>query len=340
MTSVDVRDFEKLLLNSTPWIDVRAPIEFLEGSIPGAMNLPLMNDDERRQVGICYKQNGREAAIALGNALVSGEVQEQRIQNWLNALGKHPEAIIYCFRGGLRSQITQKWLRERGTDRPLVAGGYKALRQYLLKTIEELSHSLHFEVVSGLTGSGKTHFLHSCGEPFIDLEELARHRGSAFGEMAGGQPSQVNFENGLAVALLRLKTTRGRILIESESRMIGKRVVPETLFHRIKDGPKIILEVPFKQRVENIFQDYIQNSVLGQNGDVTQFTKFRNSVMAISQKLGGLRTQEIMKDLSFSEAEFLAGRGLESNRVWIEKLLRWYYDPIYLKQRTSIQQPT
>ncbi len=103
-----------LFLKETSLIDVRAPIEFIAGSLPGSINLPIMNDEERALVGTTYKQSGREEAIKLGHNLVSEDVKESRLQKWIEHILLHPEAVIYCFRGGLRSQITQRWLGERG----------------------------------------------------------------------------------------------------------------------------------------------------------------------------------------------------------------------------------
>jgi tRNA 2-selenouridine synthase len=329
MKLVSEDQFEHLLMDGAHFIDVRAPIEFSGGTVPGAVNLPILNDDERRRVGTAYRQQGQAAAITLGHELVSGSVKEARIEAWLAEIQAHPDAILYCFRGGLRSQITQSWLSERGVDRPIVQGGYKAIRRFFLNVLDESTQSLRFEVVSGPTGSGKTHFLKQSGRPFIDLEELAHHRGSAFGALSDAQPTQVNFENALALEFLRLRRTNGPILIEDESRMIGKRVIPERLFQRLQESPRLLLETPFDQRVENIFQDYILNSSLGLAGDVTQFDRFHESVLAISRKLGDLRTKEILRDLQASREDFLNGRRLDSNRIWIEKLLRWYYDPAY-----------
>jgi tRNA 2-selenouridine synthase len=315
-----------LLLENPRWIDVRAPVEFGAGAVPGAVNLPLLTDEERHQIGIVYKQSGQAAAVELGHRLVGGVVKEARVQAWLQAA----PAVIYCFRGGLRSQITQSWLLEQGVDLPIVAGGYKALRQCLMAALEDGARSLNFEVVCGPTGSGKTEYLRASGRPFVDLEELAAHRGSVFGAMDRPQPTQINFENALALELLRrLRDGNGPVLIENESRLVGRRVIPPMLFEKILSSPKFHLQVPLDTRVGNILRDYVLDSSLGRTGDLGKFSEFRRSVTAISRKLGGLRAKEILADLDRSEAEFIEGRGLDSNRVWIEKLLVWYYDPLY-----------
>lgn len=329
MKRIIATDCEQHLLRGARFIDVRAPIEFAAGSIPGAVNLPLLSDDERHQVGVVYKEQGQAAAVALGHTLVQGSVKDARVQAWLTELKAHPEAILFCFRGGLRSQISQTWLAEAGASVPIVEGGYKALRTYLMETIERLSSRLQFQIVSGPTGSGKTAYIKASGQAFIDLEDLAKHRGSAFGALEEPQPNQVNFENAVALELLKLAHLRTPILAEDESAMIGHRLIPVTLFERLRQSERLILNVPIESRVEAIFLDYVLNSKLGLRNDVSQFDSFRSSVRAISRKLGGERTQEILADMDFAQAQFESGQGLDSNRVWIRKLLEWYYDPNY-----------
>lgn len=123
------QDYRALLIADTPIIDVRAPIEFEQGAMPAAINLPLMNNDERAAVGICYKQQGSDAALALGHKLVAGEIRQQRMDAWRAACLQNPHGILCCARGGQRSHIVQRWLHDAGIDYPLVEGGYKALRR-------------------------------------------------------------------------------------------------------------------------------------------------------------------------------------------------------------------
>lgn len=323
-------DFESLFLSDTHWIDVRSPIEFFAGKIPGAVNRPLLTDDERHDIGLTFRQQGQDAAIELGHKRVSGDVKETRVRLWLDELEVYPQSVVYCFRGGLRSQVVQTWLKDRGIERPIIEGGYKALRRYLIDALERCAHEMHFHVVSGPTGSGKTDYLHSSGRPFVDLEAIASHRGSAFGAN-GTQPNQVDFENMLALKLMRLQKIGEAVLIEDESLRIGQCAIPKNLYQKMQSSPKIQIEIDFDVRIENIFRDYVLNSKLGLRGDPEQFQDFRRSVHAISRKLGGLRTQEILNDLAFSQGEFAAGHGLDSNRVWIGKLMRWYYDPLYIR---------
>lgn len=329
MTNIPYSQLKDLLMGPTRWVDVRAPVEFDAGAVPGALNLPLLNDDERHQVGLTYKEKGQAAAVELGHRLVSGVVRDERTRAWIAAL--QPEnSVIYCFRGGMRSQIVQAWMREQGVARPIVDGGYKALRRFFLSVFETELRQIRFQVVAGPTGSGKTEFLKASGRPYLDLEGLARHRGSAFGGMEGQpQPSQVSFENALAVEILKLAASPDPVLIENESRMIGRLALPEILFKIIKESPQLPLAVPFEKRVENIFNDYVIHSSLGRDGSIEKFAEFQRAVAAISRRLGGQRAREIELDLKAAQGEFESSGKLDANRIWIEKLLKWYYDPVY-----------
>ena len=141
----NLTDFRHIFLNDVPMMDVRAPVEFGQGAFPGVVNHPLMNDDERQQVGTCYKQKGQDAAIALGHQLVSGATKQQRIEAWAGFAQAQPQGVLYCFRGGLRSQIVQQWLKsEAGISYPRVVGGYKAMRTFLIDTTEAASAQCGF----------------------------------------------------------------------------------------------------------------------------------------------------------------------------------------------------
>lgn len=221
----DGTDYRAILASDTPLIDVRAPIEFAQGAMPAALNLPLMNDDERAAVGTCYKRQGPDAALALGHSLVNGETREARISAWREASLAHPEGYLCCARGGQRSHISQAWLKEAGVDYPLIRGGYKALRQTAIQvTIEQSQKPM--VLIGGCTGNGKTLLVkqHAQG---IDLEGLAHHRGSSFGRTLTPQLSQASFENHLAVELLKKDATRW--VLEDEGRMIGSNHLPECL---------------------------------------------------------------------------------------------------------------
>src|SRR5690606_25391291 len=180
--------------------------------------------------GTCYKQKGQQAAIALGHELVSGRVKEMRVQAWSTFARAHPDGYLYCFRGGLRSQVTQQWLRGAGIDYPRVAGGYKAMRGFLLETLDAALRECRFVLVGGLTGTGKTDVLVQLDNA-IDLEAHANHRGSSFGKRATAQPAQIDFENALAIDLLK-KRARGfsQFVLEDEGRIVGSCSLPLALY--------------------------------------------------------------------------------------------------------------
>lgn len=342
-SDIERSQLAEFFLSEFPLIDVRAPVEFAQGHLPGAVNLPLLNDEERAQVGTAYKQQNREAAIELGHRLISGEVKSQRIQAWMKFLEKNPSAVIYCFRGGMRSQISRQWIQQAGLPRPLIKGGYKGARNFLIQSLTELSQSSSLLAVTGPTGSGKTRLLTAAKSsyPILDLEALAHHRGSAFGGYQTPQPSQVNFENQMAVELLKLKArTQQPLLVEDESRMIGRITLPGPFFTRMRESEVIWIEEDLESRVENIFEDYILSTDIGAPArpeaedpslpGLAVFALYRKSLAAISKKLGGLRSAEIFSLLVEAEEDFQSRRGLEKNREWIRKLLIYYYDPLYL----------
>jgi tRNA 2-selenouridine synthase len=330
-----ITDFKQLFLSDTPMIDVRAPIEFMKGAFPCSINVPLMNDDEREAVGICYKEQGSDAAVELGHQLVFGEVKGQRLQHWQNLAKEHPDVILYCFRGGLRSRITQQWLNDIGIDRPYVEGGYKAMRTYLLEQLHQRANAGNFLVLSGKTGSGKTEVINQWPHS-IDLEGLANHRGSAFGKTFVAQPTQINFENAWSVAWLkRIHVNDSPVLIEDESRLIGRVVVLPEYLAATKFANNILLEAPYEERIARIRRDYFmdafehyQKSHPDTSYDLLD-AFIRDAVLRIKKRLGGARFTLINATLDS------AINALKSQNQWsgfddiIHVLLSEYYDPIY-----------
>ncbi|MEN0060002.1 MAG: tRNA 2-selenouridine(34) synthase MnmH [Bdellovibrio sp.] len=348
---ITIQDLKNQLLKGSTFIDVRAPVEFVQGHLPGAVNAPILNDLERARIGTTYRHEGQDAAVRLGYQLISGAVKEGRLQCWMQILTQHPESIVYCFRGGKRSQITQQWLKEAGWDVPLIQGGYKASRQFLTEELDALSRGREMIAVSGPTGSGKTLLLQEVKTfyPAVNLEQLASHRGSAFGSyLERAQPSQADFENQLALQLMYLhrdSPRRSPLLVEDESRLIGRLYQPASFFESLREAPLIWLEEPLAQRVENIYEEYVLKTPLGLGGEkafrcaeereilwrqaVAVFEKYKSSLRSLHRKLGGQRSLEIMQDMERAEAEFFVSGDLLGNKIWIEKLLKYYYDPLY-----------
>lgn len=348
-----IDDFASILLNDTPLIDTRAPVEFAKGSLPTAVNLPLMSDSEREQVGTCYKRHGQDAAIALGHQLVSGEIKAQRIAAWCHFIEANPQAALFCFRGGLRSAIAQRWLADTGLEVPRVTGGYKALRRWLIEQLESLIADTELLVIGGRTGCAKTALINSgCdGQPLpgsVDLEGLANHRGSAFGRRPGGQPAQISFEMAVAVALLKVRSNqRGPIILEDEGRLIGRCALPDTLWRAIKSAPLILLEASLESRIEHSFHNYILANLAEQlqhspdhEAAFTQFADgLRLAMKNISRRLGGARYQHLSGLLESALRAHRDHDDPSQHREWIGLLLAEYYDPMYdyqLKERLSL----
>ena len=151
-----INNYRQLLLDDIPMIDARAPAEFVTGALPSSINLPLMSDDERHQVGLRYKNNGQQSAIELGYKLIHGEIKQQRVDAWRAFMAANPNGVLYCARGGLRSQLTQEWLAEAGVECPKVEGGYKSLRRFLHQYLMDYCATNMFTILSGMTGTGKT----------------------------------------------------------------------------------------------------------------------------------------------------------------------------------------
>lgn len=327
---MNIEDLREEIVRGARWLDVRAPVEFAQGHIPGACNLPLLNDEERTVVGTTYKREGSKAAVELGHRLVSGSVKSERIRAWRDFL-ETERAVIYCFRGGLRSQISQSWLSDEGVEIRRLDGGYKSARRFFMREIESIGQKLQLAVIAGSSGSGKTKLLRdlSVHKPVLDLEKLAHHRGSAFGAFGKNQPSQPNFENQLAVELLRRDHEGKTVAIEDEGWTIGRLLIPSALFQNLSGSPLVCIEEPLDARTENIWQEYVREAVTERGQAV--FISLAKGVGQISKKLGGDRTQEILADLHASEQEFQTCGTLNGNRDWIRKLLTWYYDPFYEK---------
>lgn len=324
-------------------MDVRAPLEFTKGAFPHAQNLPLMQDREREQVGTCYKQHGQEQAIALGNKLVSGKTRDERIAAWADFVQSHPKGYIYCLRGGLRSKITQQWLKdELGIDYPRVQGGYKALRNFLVATTEDAVAQCDFVILGGLTGCGKTELLTQLDNA-IDFEGHAHHRGSSFGKHATPQPSQINFENAVAIDLLR-KRARGlqQFVLEDESRLVGSCSLPLAMYQHMQHYPLVWLEDSLDGRIQRILCDYVRDlstefiALYGPEAGFAAYSqRLRLSLKNITKRLGAERYQRLATLMDQALLQQEATGAIELHRGWIAGLLGEYYDPLYLSQREN-----
>ena len=313
-----VDDYAEIIRRSRPLIDVRAPAEYARGAFPAAVNLPLLTDDERAAVGTTYKRRGREAAVALGHRLVCGDEKERRVEAWRAFAETHTDALIYCWRGGLRSEIAQTWLAEAGMRIGRVAGGFKALRRHCLDVLDEAG-GRSLILVGGRTGAGKTAVVRDSAA-FIDLEGLANHRGSAFGGFPTPQPPPVAFENALAAALLKAPLDTP-LVVEDESRTIGRLAVPLSLHDAMQCAPIVLVEADDDTRAANIHREY----VLEAKAPRAHLTA---SLARIQRRLGGVRYAEI-KALMDDAFDTGGATAWPLHRRWIVRLLNDYYDPMY-----------
>ncbi|OHC72383.1 MAG: tRNA 2-selenouridine(34) synthase MnmH [Rhodocyclales bacterium RIFCSPLOWO2_02_FULL_63_24] len=239
-------------------IDARAPGEFAEDHLPGAISLPVLNDEERARVGTLYKQVSVFEAKKLGAALVSKNIA-RHIEEHLLDKPKSWRPLVYCWRGGQRSGAFTHILREIGWDAHRIQGGYKSWRQHVIEQLALLPPQFKFRVVSGATGSGKSRLLEALaarGAQVLHLEALAAHKGSVLGNLPGQpQPTQKGFESQLLAALSALDPAQP-VFVEAESRKIGRLQLPDALLEAIRGAPGLRIEAPLPARVEFLLRDY------------------------------------------------------------------------------------
>ncbi len=295
-------------------IDVRSPGEFTEDHIPGAINLPVLNDAERARVGTLYKQVSSFEAKKVGAALVSRNIA-QHLDAWFADKPKSYRPLVYCWRGGSRSGSLTHVLQKIGFGAVQLEGGYKAYRRHVVAELGRLPGLLTYRVVCGPTGSGKSRLLlalASEGAQVLDLEALAAHRGSLLGALPGQpQPSQKNFESAIWFALGRFDPMRP-VFVESESKKIGALRVPDALITAMRAGTCLRLDVPLAARVRLLTEDYVH---------------FLDDPDTINRQL------DYLAPLRGSET-IAAWQALANARAWPElvaALLDQHYDPTYLK---------
>ena len=314
-----------------PLLDVRAPVEFRQGKLPNSFNAPILNDAEREQVGTTYKRDGHDAAVLLGHELVSGATRTQRIEQWQKYCLENTDAQIMCWRGGQRSALAQQWLAAQGVPRKRVAGGFKAIRHGSLHVLA--NPQKRWWLVSGRTGSAKTPLVQSL-QSGIDLEGHANHRGSAFGRRLTPQPTPVTFECALASAYLRLPGEN--LVVEDESRTIGRIGLPQVWHEQMLQAPIALVEASFEERVEHIHKEYVAEA-LDEHRDAGLMPtdllgRYEEALVRIKRRLGGAR----LADLTLRLQQAFAGK--TDHRDWISYLLREYYDPMYdfqLQRKTA-----
>lgn len=304
MQEISVQKFiEKM--RGVPVLDVRSPMEFAQGHILGAVNMPLFDDTERAEVGTLYKQVGRQEAIKKGLEFAGSKMRA--FIEFSESQNESNERLLYCWRGGMRSKSLGWLLDMYGFDVFLLQGGYKGFRHYLLETLEE---PLPLLVLTGATGSGKTELLHALqnrGEQVLDLESLAHHKGSAFGGLGQApQPTSEQFQNDLFFELLSLDRKK-RIWIEDEPIRIGEVTLPEPFWKQKILAPRFLFTQDISVRIERLVREYGHFEVEELAGKIDK----------IQKKMG---------NDAVAKAKYHLLRG-EMHKV--AEVLLWYYDKAY-----------
>ncbi len=297
------------LTETLPIVDVRSPGEFAEGHIPNAFNIPIFNDEERAIVGILYKNKGRVPAIEKGLEIVgpkmAGFVRQAA------SIAKSSQILIYCWRGGMRSE-SMAWLFERVAIKCfLLEGGYKSYRNYLLEKVGNIPNLI---VIEGYTGSGKTEILqslHTLGEQIIDLEGLANHKGSVFGGIEQNpQPTTQQFQNQIFEKVLGFDLSK-RVWIEGESQSVGRVFLPDPLWFTMNSSQNIEIQIPRIERIIRLVKEY---------GELSE-ELMENAITSIAKRLGDLRMKEILTNYR------------ERNLAEVADKLLEYYDQTYQYSR-------
>jgi len=311
-------------------------VEFDRGCIGDAVNVPLLDDQQREMIGTEYASNGQAAAIALGLENATDAVKENRLQRWQKFIHLHPNGFLYCFRGGLRSDITQHWLSDAGISYPKVIGGYKAMRSFLLQQFERLASEGNMLTLSAPTGSGKTELICRLNQS-VDIEGMARHRGSAFGSLFVPQPSQINWENEVASEWFRVsKKSTAPVMFEAESHLIGKISLPVYLQEALRAAPIVELVTSTEDRIKRIRDDYIDTAMSVYRAEMSEQDSYSrlesfisHNLGRIQRRLGGVRYQRLNSLVPDAVNELQTGTGTDSMDEIVRTLLHDYYDPLY-----------
>jgi tRNA 2-selenouridine synthase len=297
-------------------IDVRSPAEFAEDHIPGAINCPVLDDAQRAEVGTLYKQVSPFEAKKLGAAMVSENIAHHLRERFRDR-PKAWKPLIYCWRGGDRSGSMTTIFRAIGWPAGQLDGGYKAWRTHVIARLQELPATLRFKVLSGATGNAKTRILQAIGEhgeQVLDLEALARHKGSVLGVLPDDpQPSQKGFETTLLLELQRFDPARP-VYVEAESRKIGNLHVPEALIERIRDGECLIIEADREARVSFLLRDY---------------DYFLTRPEFLSQRLEALHSLQSRETIGRWQQFIASGQWA----ALVGELLELHYDPLYRRSQ-------
>lgn len=262
LVEIEYGDIKKYLKNKTYiFVDVRSPGEYEKDTIPGAINIPIFDNEERAEIGTLYKQDSVEMAKKIGVELVSQKLP-QLYDQISNLEREYERIILFCSRGGYRSSSLISFLQSLGIKIVKLKDGYKGYRRYVNENLPLIVDRINFIVLYGNTGTGKTHILEALdklGADILDLEGCANHRGSTLGSVGlGEQKSQKMFESLIFSSLSNRKTNT--VFVEGESRRIGKDVIPLYIFEAMQEGTHIKITADMYKRVDNILKDYVHNT--------------------------------------------------------------------------------
>lgn len=294
-------------------LDVRSPAEYEQGHIPGAVSFPLFTNEERAQVGTCYKQQGRDQAVELGFE-IAGPKCAYFVKR-AKELAPDRQIRVHCWRGGMRSEAVAWILSMAGLNVSLLAGGYKAFRRWVLSSFDQPKPIV---ILGGMTGSGKTLMLYELakqGAQILDLEHWANHRGSSYGNLGlPAQPTNEQFENNVALAWASLNS-ENPIWIEAESKRIGTCRIPQPLFQQMDQSPVIEVSRSRTERLEALVELY----------GAADRTELITATERIGKRLGGQQTKVAVSFLR------------EGNLAAACNIILDYYDKTYtydLKRRS------
>jgi tRNA 2-selenouridine synthase len=317
----DVRMEELLVQGYGNLIDVRSPGEYARETIPGAVNIPLFSDEERKMVGITYKREGQAAAQWLGMQLVSPKLEAllSSIRERWQETGEVP--TVFCWRGGLRSRAVATFASFAGIPVQRLAGGYRAYRQHVVKFMEPVEWNVPLVLLHGMTGVGKTELLRRLqqkGHPVLDLERMAGHRGSVFGHLGKGVPANQKMFDARLFETLRQYSDAPYFIMEAESKRIGHAVVPAFLLQAKQHAHHLSLQAPIEVRVERLMKEYVYPLLDHPHFHERVVEAYRHIAMRIPTAQAKM-LQQALDNRDYREA--------------IVILLTFYYDPRYLNKR-------
>ncbi|MEL3972720.1 tRNA 2-selenouridine(34) synthase MnmH [Rossellomorea oryzaecorticis] len=290
------------------YVDVRSPSEYKEMTIPGSFNIPVFNDEERAEVGTLYKQVSKEAATDRGLELFSAKLPVF-IKQFNELPGKK---VVYCWRGGMRSKAAATFLDLMGVETYRIKGGIRTYRHWVMKQLESIEMKSKAYVLNGGTGTGKTEILHRLnkeGFPILDIEGLANHRGSVFGALGLTPHNQKTFDSLLVNEVKRLEH-QPFVMFEAESKRVGKIQLPPFLLNKKEQSTHIFIELPIKERVAHIMEEYKLHE---------HHEEFTQAFSQIKRRIHSPVANQIEEELKSRNYETI-----------LELLLEYYYDPRYI----------